>query len=421
MVIAMLRLNAVRLGLVVLVASTVLFMPARPAQARSTWEKDGNVITITVNAAVIGADSANKAAFIAEVFELYYPPGGFQVSCFTVVFELDIVSSDRRLAGRHSIFVVPMDPSDPWVAEAQVLSRPSQGSGRAYVSEWDTGPTLIHELSHLMGLPDEYGEYDANGNGRRDPTEPTYPDPRKAPEYAWNDNAPADDLIQPNEVSLKPGATGSLMASNFGRILDRHALELLKKTVPEDQLKCEWEGSGSIHETPLKDDHRELTRSAEFEFTFDVDPEGNVEGDITLTYDARLTVEDLPRVNVGIASFDPEVGGEVTDPNPRRTFPLTGSLANDFLTLEFATPVDRRPSIEFTIRADPGVGAGLGGVPVRGDRGEVLVIRIQMVPFSPFGAPGEVESDPRGPRSASTTEEGDNYRLEWEAKFVGDR
>jgi hypothetical protein len=412
------RLNTIRLGLVLLVASTVLLVPPRPAEARSTWEKDGNVITITVNAAVIGADSANKAAFIAEVFELYYPPGGFQVSCFTVIFELDIQASDRPVSGRHSIFVVPRDLNEPWISEAQVLSRPSQGSGRSYVSEWDDGPTLIHELTHLMGLPDEYGYYDENNNGRRDPTELTYPDPRKAPEYAWNDNAPADGRIQPGEVNLKPDATGSLMANNFGRILDRHALELLKKTVPEDELKCEWDGSGSIHETPLKDDHRELTRSAEFEFTFNVDPDGNVEGEITLTYDAKLTVEDLPRVNVGIASFDPEVGGEVTDRNPRRTFPLTGSLANDFLTLELATPVDRRPVIEFTIRADPGVSAGLGGVPISGGGGQV--IRIDMVPFSPFGAPAEVESGPRGPRSASTSEEGENYRLEWKAEFRGD-
>jgi hypothetical protein len=209
-----------------------------------------------------------------------------------------------------------------------------------------------------------------------------------------------------------------MMADHEGGILDRHALEMLKKTVPEDELKCEWEGSGSIHETPLKDDHRELTRSAEFEFTFNLDPDGNVEGEITLTYDAKLTVDDLPRVNVGIASFDPDVGGDVTDRNPRRTFPLSGSLANDFLTLELATPVDLRPTIEFTIRADPGVSAGLGGVPV--SAGGAQVIRIDMVPFSPFGAPAEVESGPRGPRSASTSEEGENYRLEWKAEFKGD-
>lgn len=414
------RNSCIRSVLLVAVTIGLLATPPRPAEARSTWEKEGNVITITVNVAVIGANAAGKAAFIEQVFAIYYPAAGFQVSCFTVIFKVDVIASDRPVPARHSLFVVPMDPGDPWIAEAQVLGNPGQRSGRSYVSEWDDGPTLVHEITHLMGLPDEYGYYDENNNGRRDPTERTYPDPRKAPEYTWNDSAPADGRIQPDEVSLKPGATGSLMASNFGRILDRHALELLKKTVPEDQLTCDWEGSGSIRETPLKDDHRELTRAAEFEFTFDVDPDGNVKGEITLTYEAELKVDDLPAVSVGIASFAPDVGGEITDPNPTRTFPLTGSLRDDFLDLEIATPVESRGSIEFTIRADPGVSAGLGGVPVRSGEG-VQVIRIEMVPFSPFGAPAEVDQGPLGPLSASTTEEGDNYRLEWEAKFVGDR
>jgi hypothetical protein len=401
------------------VTTFVLAAQARPAQARSTWERDGNVITITVNAAVIGANAEGKAAFFEQAFASHYPPSGFQVSCFTVIFKLDAVASDRAIPGRHSLFIVPLDRSQPWISEAQVLANPSQRSGRSYMSDWDDGSTVVHEITHLMGLPDEYGYYDENNNGRRDPTERTYPNPAKAPEYAWNDTS-GDGRIQPDEVSLRPGERGSLMAdASFGRILDRHALEILKKTVPDDELRCEWEGSGSIHETPLKDDHRELTRSADFDFTFSVNPDGDVIGEITLTYDAKLTVEDLPRVSVGVASFDPDVGGEVTDRNPRRTFPLTGYLRDDFLELELATPVELRPTIEFTIRADPGVSAGLGGVPVPAGGG-AQVIRIDMVPFSPFGAPADVESGPRGPISASTVEEGDDYRLEWKAEFRGD-
>jgi hypothetical protein len=412
------RANCVRAlliaGLAVGLAVGLLGLPSRTAEARSTWERDGNVITITVNVAVIGADAANKAAFIKQAFELHYPAAGFQVSCFKVVFKLDIRASNGPVSGRHSVFVVPMNPGDPWIPEAQVLSRPSETSGRAYVSEWDNGSTLVHEITHLMGLPDEYSY-----NGTRDYRTLTYPDPTKAPEYVWNDSAPANGTIEPHEVSLRPGQTGSLMADGFGRILNRHAAELLRKTVPADELRCEWVGEGSISETPLKDDHRELTRAADFEFTFDIDPEGNVVGEIRLSYEAKLTVEDLPSASVGIATFDPEVGGEITDPNPTRTFPLTGSLRDDFLTLEIATPVESRPTIEFTILADPGVSAGLSGVPVTAPGG-VQIIKIEMVPFSPFGAPGEVEVGPQGPRSASASEVGDNYRLEWEARLVGD-
>jgi hypothetical protein len=140
----------------VLLAAVViglLAVPADPAQARSTWEKEGNVITITVNVAVIGANADGKAAFFEQAFASYYPPGGFQVSCFTVIFELDAVGSDRPIAGRHSLFVVPVDRSEPWISEAQVISNPSQRSGRSYMSDWDDGSTVVHEISHLMGLP----------------------------------------------------------------------------------------------------------------------------------------------------------------------------------------------------------------------------------------------------------------------------
>jgi hypothetical protein len=406
--------NCLRALLIAGLAVGLLGLPSRAAEARSTWVRDGNVITITVNVAVIGAGAADKAAFIKQAFELYYPASGFQVSCFKVVFKIDIRASNAAVGGRHSIFVVPMNPGDPWISEAQVLSRPTENSGRTYVSEWDDGSTLVHEITHLMGLPDEYSY-----NGTRDYRTLTYPDPAKAPEYVWNDSAPTNGTIEPHEVSLRPGQTGSLMAEGLGRILDRHAAELLRKTVPADELRCEWEGKGSISETPLKDDHRELTRAADFGFTFDIDPEGNVVGEIRLTYKAKLTVEDLPSASVGSAKFDPEVGGAITDPNPTRTFPLTGSLRDGFLTLEIATPVESRPTIEFTILADPGVSAGLGGVPVTAPGG-VQVIKIAMVPFSPFGAPGEVKIGPQGPHSASTSEQGDNYRLQWEARFVGD-
>jgi len=389
------------------------------AQGKSAWSREGKTITITVNVAVIGADAADKAAFIKQAFDLYYnKPGGFKVSCFTVFFKIDVQPSNTRVPGRHSLFVVPINPGDPWVSEAQVLGRPTETDGVGYVSDWDEGSTLTHELTHLMGLPDEYTYTDKNNNKKRDYNEQSVPDPKKAPEYTWSDKSPKNGKIDPGEVSLKPGNTGSLMAENSGRILDRHAAEILKKHVPSDQLNCGWTGKGTAMEVPLKDDHRTLTRSADFEFEFEVDENGKVTGEITLTYAAVLTVEDLPGADVGIASFDPEVGGEITDPNPTRTFPLTGTLKDGELTLEIATPEEERDPIEFTIIADPGVSAGLGGGGgvFTAPGSDVQIIQIDMTPFTPFAGPAKVEDGPGGLKRADFSETGDNYEIEWTAE-----
>lgn len=411
--------------LLVLVVAAILFaMPGmRPekAEAKDSWKREGQTITITVNVAVIGADAENKAAAIKQAFELHYnKPGGFKVSCFTVFFKIDVQASNTRVSGRHSVFVVPVDPGDPWVSEAQVPSKPTETDGISYVSDWDDGSTLVHEITHLMGLPDEYTYNDKDRDGKRDYDEQSVPDPNKAPEYNWTDKPPKNGKIDPGEVTLKSGQKASLMAENSGRILDRHAAELLKKHVPPDQLNCGWKGKGSISETPLDDGARKLTRSAEFEFDFEVDDKGKVTGEITLKYDAVLTVENLPGADVGIASFDPEVGGEVTDPNPTRTFALTGTLNDEGLDLEIATPESDRESIEFTIVADPGVSAGLGGGGAfTAPGGNVQIIQIDMMPFTPFAGPATVEEGPDGSQRAEFFEEGDNYTIEWSAELAG--
>lgn len=243
--------------------------------------------------------------------------------------------------------------------------------------------TIAHEFGHILGLPDEYDKITGK------------PDPKIT------------------------GSEFSLMAKHGGNITDHHIAEVVRKHV--DKTRCEWKGSGTISETPLKDDYRELTRSADYEFAFAVDKDGNVSGEITLTYDAVLTVENLPGADVGIASFDPEVGGQVTDPNPTRTYPLTGKLEGDELTLEIATAEEEREldPIEFTIVADPGVSAGLGGGGAfTAPGGDVQIIEIDMTPFTPFEGPATVVVGPDGPESASYFDQGDNYIVEWTAEPV---
>lgn len=183
-----------------------------------------------------------------------------------------------------------------------------------------------------------------------------------------------------------------------------------------------WEGKGRSASTPMKDRFRQLTRGADFEFWFTVDKDGNAAGEITLVYNSELTVENLPSVSAGAVSFSPKVGGKITDLNPKRKFPLVGVLNGDMLQLAIATPEEARPKIEFTIRADPGVSAAMGGVTMPGGAagvGEVRVIRIDMMPFSPFSGPAKVEKRPGGPYAASFESRGANSSTEWSARQMG--
>ena len=206
------------------------------------------------------------------------------------------------------------------------------------------------------------------------------------------------------------------------QVLVDRIVELVKKSGTTLPNCWDWRGSGNISEAPLDDGNRRLTRSAHFDFHFTLDADMKATGTITLTYDSLLTVANLPQVGVGIASFRPNVGGRITDPNPVRSFPLTGELTAEGLDLEIATLAADRPPIEFTIRADPGVSAGLaagGQLDTLAGRDNVQVIKIDMTPFSPFAGPGIVEEGPQGPVAARFEEQGDDYSIEWQARRVG--
>ena len=183
-----------------------------------------------------------------------------------------------------------------------------------------------------------------------------------------------------------------------------------------------WEGKGKASEVPMKDRFRQLTRGADYEFWFVLDKDGNATGEIELNYNSALTVENLPSMSFGSVSFSPKVGGKITDLNPKRKFPLVGILDGDQLTLAIATPEPARPPIEFTIRADPGVSAGFGGMTMPGGAagiGDTSVIEIAMKPFTPFNGAGKVEKRPNGPYAASFDARGNNWAIEWSARQMG--
>lgn len=182
-----------------------------------------------------------------------------------------------------------------------------------------------------------------------------------------------------------------------------------------------WEGEGTVIETPMKDFFRTLTREAEFKFWFVLDERRDAVGEIELVYDVELRVENLPQVTIptpGAApgvTFDPEVGGTLTELNPRRTFPLVGTFQEGELALQIATVADEREPLEFTLRGDPGVSAGIG---VDGGTGTIIQ-KIDMTPFSPFLAPAPVEKRQGGPFAARYESSGDRHAVHWSARQVG--
>jgi hypothetical protein len=183
-----------------------------------------------------------------------------------------------------------------------------------------------------------------------------------------------------------------------------------------------WEGKGKASEIPMQDRFRKLTRGADYDFWFALDKQGNATGEIEITYNSELTVENLPSMSFGSVSFSPKVGGKITDLNPKRKFPLVGVLDGHDLTLEIATPESARPPIEFTIRADPGVSAGFGGMTMPGGAagiGDTDVIRIAMKPFTPFNGAGKVEKRANGPYAASFEARGKTWSIAWSARQMG--
>ena len=228
-------------------------------------------------------------------------------------------------------------------------------------------------------------------------------------------------------------------------------------------------------EVPKKTPHMTMTRDVEAEFWFTVDWDktrniGLVSGEADATYDAELKVDNLPKVTApvpgGSVKFEPNVGGKLTDTDNRRKFPIVGVLSvdpetgNGTLILQKGVVVDSRTesqrlddeaqgkpgpdaTMEFTLRADPGVSGGLSGaagsVNVGADGtvtaeaggleqgvntgaggGNVIVQKIPMKPFDPFtSTPGAVEKRRGGPFAASFEKKSDNFTCKWSAKQMG--
>ena len=189
-----------------------------------------------------------------------------------------------------------------------------------------------------------------------------------------------------------------------------------------------WEGEGHSRELLLKDELKALRRESNFSFWFVLDDSGEAVGEVDISYEAELRVDGLPKVTVsapgGSVSFQPEVGGSLTDLDRSRTYPIVGLLDGDELKLMVATRESQRKPMEFTFRADPGVsaslGIGAGSVGVPGKGAGAMLQTMDMMPFDPFSAGGgEVSNRPGGPFVARFELGGSDLNVEWTARQVG--
>lgn len=175
-----------------------------------------------------------------------------------------------------------------------------------------------------------------------------------------------------------------------------------------------WEGWAYISETPMKDEHRNLTRESKARLTFDVLPNDVVSGTIAVTYDAKLYIKGLPQRDVGLFAFAPNVGGKVVDPSPTRTFRLFGQVypkPRHEMSLSVALPLDTKP-ITFLLAAGAGVSAPLLGLlPLA--KGQTFK-KIDMKPWDPLGTEhlGKMKKSKSGPWMAGfRTEPGEPIKL----------
>lgn len=122
--------------------------------------------------------------------------------------------------GYHSLGVQEVRPGQYFVSNVLHTrgTSPTEVNRNGFIASNASDATVAHEFGHYLGLPDEYVENDANGNGVRDPGEVTTPN-----------------------TAVYPDAADSLMATTTGHVFSRQIEAALKEHGIDEQLQCPLE------------------------------------------------------------------------------------------------------------------------------------------------------------------------------------
>jgi hypothetical protein len=120
----------------------------------------------------------------------------------------------------HSLGVQQVRPGQYFVSNVLHTrgTSPTAVNRHGFIASNASDATVAHEFGHYLGLPDEYVENDANGNGMRD----------------------RGELTTPN-TALYPDAADSLMATTDGHVFARQVDAALKEHGIDEQLQCPLE------------------------------------------------------------------------------------------------------------------------------------------------------------------------------------
>lgn len=268
---------------------------ARGADAASDVDTtEPGVIAITVNVELSGNASPELIARWDQAFDTYW--GGDQTAgCWTLRLDANFVSGGQGGPEYHVIAVVPTRPGQDFRSGVTTGSGYLPGEHNAG-GEWgslEPDRIIAHEMGHLMGLPDEYVDFDANGNV-----------------------VPRGEGVRSGPDPAIPDSATSLMGVG-NNVLSRHLTALLDAHFPFGGLDCSW--TGTLEHTGFQD---ASGGTLEFTVTGTLVVQESLDGVITGSADVTLAYEN-------ISKGETCVGGRAWhDPIPAQ-YSVTGTRQSD--------------------------------------------------------------------------------------------
>lgn len=194
---------------------------AAASEVYSTVAVDDRTITITVPIDVVGGSEALIAAWREGIDRAWNHGNGgrpFTACGREVRFDAQFaLRSSPPSRPAHLVIVEDIKPGQPYLSSVwhALGTSPTYSPRTGLWGSTIDGATAAHEFGHLLGLFDEYGENDTNNNGAREPGERPVPDTIRFPD-----------------------AMSSLMATETGKVLQRHIHEVLRVHDVARELGC---------------------------------------------------------------------------------------------------------------------------------------------------------------------------------------